>query len=544
MTRGVPGPRAGHSRLPAWVAGMLIIGALASAATVVPDPAAAATTPAALSSQADGAYDNGERERARDLYRAVLVGEPDNSRAIYRLATLLPQGTAESIALFRRYTVLEPQDPWGHMALGDALAAGGAPSAARGAYETAYGLAPRERDVFIGLGRLLLQSGYTDEAISVYERWTRTLPQDALAWRELGRARQRARRHPEAAEALAEAYTIEQRADTKRLLGNSLHESAPAVQPQVARSRDSDDVEIQRARLASDWQFTRRARMGLHAQRAAVSDPRAEGTADEFGLTGEWQPLRVWRLDTLAGFARTRAEDTAQDTDLVLGLRARFRAPHDGPAGELRFDRNPLIATPALLADPVQLAEVRGMLDMPLYGRTRARLRARYAELHSGLGDNRRVSYDSGLVYRLQPTVELSVNYHELAYEELTEAGYSAPQEVQSVELGTYMELYGFYPVTIALDLGVGRQRIDEFSEPVGAWGDALRLWAQVSWDVRPGTRLDLELDSTDTHDPDAVSSTDANWRYSSIMLSLRVGLGARSPRSFVDERSWLERRR
>ena len=91
------------------------------------------TQPAAtqtLLQQADAAYADGDRERAQRLYRAVLASDPNNTRAIFQLAQLAPEGSQEAIALLRRYLALEPGDPWGRMALGDALAKSGAVSAA------------------------------------------------------------------------------------------------------------------------------------------------------------------------------------------------------------------------------------------------------------------------------------------------------------------------------------------------------------------------------------------------------------------------------
>ncbi len=87
-------------------------------------PSEAQTAAQGLLQRADAAYSSGNRELAKSLYRAVLASDPDNSRAAFQLARLSPPGSAEAVALLRRYVKLEPGDPWGYMTLGDALATG------------------------------------------------------------------------------------------------------------------------------------------------------------------------------------------------------------------------------------------------------------------------------------------------------------------------------------------------------------------------------------------------------------------------------------
>ena len=225
---------------------------LEEARTAKPAPLAPAATPQApsltaatrsLLQQADAAYSAGERERAEHLYRAVLAYEPNNSRAVYQLARLSPPGSAEAVALLRRYVKLEPGDPWGYMALGDALATAGAVSEALEQYGHARRRAPDEPDVYTGLGRILRDTGRTDELIETYEEWVLRQPKNASAWLELGRARQRAQRYPEAARAYAQSLALKPDERTRDRLESVLAESrslfapisAAAMTPTVTR---------------------------------------------------------------------------------------------------------------------------------------------------------------------------------------------------------------------------------------------------------------------------------------------------------------------
>jgi len=186
---------------------------------------AQATVGRALLQRADAAYSTGDRELAQRLYREVLASDPDNPRAIFQLARLLPPGSAESVALLRRYVRLEPQDAWGYMALGDALAKSGEVDKAVAQYGIARGKAPAEADVYTGLGRILRDVGRTDDLVENYEQWATVQPNNADAWFELGRARQRAKRHVEAARAYAAAYALKKDERTEDALDGALAES-------------------------------------------------------------------------------------------------------------------------------------------------------------------------------------------------------------------------------------------------------------------------------------------------------------------------------
>ena len=105
--------------------------------------------------RADSAYAKRDRVQARQLYGEALTFDSRQSRAIFRLAQL-DDSEERSLVLYRRYIVLEPGDPWGHMAAGDLLGRMGRSKEALLSYDAARALAPRERDVTIGRARLRL----------------------------------------------------------------------------------------------------------------------------------------------------------------------------------------------------------------------------------------------------------------------------------------------------------------------------------------------------------------------------------------------------
>src|SRR5439155_26900184 len=72
--------------------------------------------------RADAAFEEEDGAIAEQEYRAVLELDPASSRATFRLGQLLKRrDPKESERLFRAYTKLEPDDPWGYIAVADIL---------------------------------------------------------------------------------------------------------------------------------------------------------------------------------------------------------------------------------------------------------------------------------------------------------------------------------------------------------------------------------------------------------------------------------------
>ncbi len=190
------------------------------------------------------------------------------------------------------------------------------------------------------------------------------------------------------------------------------------------------------------------------------------------------------------------------------------------------------------MAQPVELEEIKGGLDLPLTGSFRARARGQRGRLEAATDVNYRTGYQFGPVYRWRPAQEIGVFYSELGYAYPTAAGYFAPQRVQMVELGTYLEYEGLSPLTFALDAGAGQQRVAKQGEAPGDWIGASRLWALVSWTLKPGVRLELELEHYDSPVAGNAVTPTASWSSRSAILSLRFGVRPETARSFLAERA------
>jgi len=545
FSRSTPVPQKTTTRRQStWsvISGSAVVAVLAlSWASYAPRSEAQAVRPPtrSLLHQADGAYSAGELERAKRLYRAVLAAEPGNSRAAYQLARLLPPGSAEAVALLQRYVRLEPGDPWGYMALGDALAGAGALAEAIEQYGHAHRRAPNESDVYVGLGRILRDAGRTDELIKTYEEWVSRQPRNASAWAELGGARPRAQRYSEAAQAYARSLALKADERTMSRLDSALAQSAFSLRPYLGRSEDSDDDTISWWGLEGTWQFTERSRLGLQAERAEIRDPSSSGTADRFALVAKWRPLAALNVEGLAGVARLHADQAGlkATSHPLRRLRFRWRGPAEGPALELRLAQNPLTATPGLVEQPVELSEVKGAFELPLTGPFRVHTRGQRGRLEAATDVNRRSGYQVGPVYRWRPAAEAGVSYSELRYEHDADAGYFAPRRAQTIELGTYIEYEGLSPLAFALDAGAGRQRVQKDGEDLRDWIATYRLWALASLTLKPDVRLELELEHYDSPVAGNGATPTADWTFNSATLSLRFGVRPQSAHSFLAHR-------
>jgi tetratricopeptide (TPR) repeat protein len=479
----------------------------------------------ALMRRADAAYAAEDFAEAGRLYQAVLDIDAMSSRAVFQKARLTPKGSAEQIRMFKRYVELETSDPWGYMALGDALAAAGNLAGAAAEYERALRLAPKEADARAGLARILIRSGRIDEAVALHEKLAEENSQDPKAWRELGQSRLRAGRNSGAAAALERSLALQEDAETRDMLQRSRLRKSPSFTPFAGRSSDSDNNTVERFGLKGDWQAGDRLRLGFSAGRTRVEDDLSSALAQEFGLTADWQPHRKFRLNSLAGIARTRdsAAGAARRTTGVFDLRARWSSSADGLSGEARGVRLPILATPRLAAQPVVLEEVRARVDAPVYGPLRFRVLGRTGAVDAKEERNTRTGYGGGVVFRLSPSIEWSTLYQRLSYARPSAAGYFAPRMVETVETGIYLEReMETAPLSLAFDAGGGGQRAAQHGLAAGPWGRTYHLWGLVGWNIRRNLLLGVELEASESLLALNAFTSSNSWRYVSAMLSLR----------------------
>lgn len=435
---------------------LLLAGLLAAA---VP---AAAQAPA-LTARGDSALARGDTTAARAAYEAAVSADSTASRALYQLGTLHPAGSAAAIMLLRRYVQLEPDDAWGLLALGRALEQAGSSEAAHNAYVAALRLEPGEAE-FVAAAR--------GAGIEPARRWT--------------------------------------------------------VEPVSGASGDSDGNRVVRAGAAASFAAGGRLRLGLSAARVAVDDEWSSATAWEGRVRGEYQPLPRLTVEAAAGALRIQPDAAfsgtafgAVRTAAVAAARARWR-PENGPTLDVRLRHEPLAATPQLFASGVVLTEARATADFPLAGPLRVRGLGRLGSLREphGIHTNRRTTWGAGPVLRGRSGTELSALFATTSYSDPSDAGYFAPDRIDAVDVGVYWEHYGWWPVTLALDLGGGVERVTQHESPAGDWQPALRLWSQASWSATDHAELRLEVEAYRTQVAE-VATSPGTWQWGAASLGL-----------------------
>jgi hypothetical protein len=190
---------------------------------------------------------------------------------------------------------------------------------------------------------------------------------------------------------------------------------------------------------------------------------------------------------------------------------------------DLSGQRYPLLDTPELMLNQVMRTEGRFLAELPV-GPIRLRGEGRGGAITAPGESNQRWSLTGALAVPVGWRGEVSLQGHTLSYRDTTAMGYFAPDQVVTLEAGSYLELGDAAPWTIALDLGAGGQRIQRFGEVPGDWGLALRGWGWITYALGPARALQLELEGYNA--PGAVLvATAPDWNSFAVSLSIRWGI-------------------
>lgn len=506
----------------------LIVHPTASAQTAAPRDSRANVTQHLA--RADAAFKAEDSVAAEREYRAVLELDPDQSRAVFRLAQLLERThPTESERFFRRYLELEPDDPWGYIVFAESLGHAGRYRQALEEYAEAIRRAPRERDAVLGKARMLGRAGRTDQAIAAYEQWLSLRADDGEAWRELARERLQAGRLKGAYAALRQASRNAFDEGTEERLEALRRSAAPAFEPMVGFSGDSEGNRRLQTTLGGDFAVGDDARLGVTVGRTRVSDSSDSRSFSEFGVTTRWRPRVAVELTGRGGAAflgGTRDDRGAQrPAHLLPTASVRLRAAVPGGAARLdvRFNRNLVDATRMLVANRVVRNEALVRPDFAISRRVRLRALGGAGSIHGGGEQNSRYTLGGGAGWNVRPAVELSANYTEIGYAHPSQVGYFAPRRSQRIEAGSYME-FGGRTALLALDLGAGAERVQTHGAAFGSWRPSLRAYALLSFAVHPGCELRWEAEGYDTQAGPALAPA-SGWKYGSVAVSFRWAL-------------------
>lgn len=251
----------------------------------------------------------GMRDRAAELYRAILAREPTHLGAAHMLGALLLQqgdfdgaerqlrravqidpyaveplnhlGMAlrrldrleDALDVYDRAVALRPSFAEAHCSRGNVLRLLGRAAEALASYDRAIAGRPDYADAFYNRGALLESLDRTDDAIASYENAVALAPDFPEAWNNLGNARRTVARYDEALAALDHAVALSSsyaealtnRGNVLRDLGRldealASHEQALALKPGFAEAfNNRGSVFRDRSRFAEAMADYRRA---------------------------------------------------------------------------------------------------------------------------------------------------------------------------------------------------------------------------------------------------------------------------------------------
>lgn len=500
---------------------------MASSASAQPtQPARMAQVTAALA-QADAAFSDDDLAAAETGYRAVLALDPDQSHALFRMGQILgKQDLRAAAGYYRHYTIVEPTDAWGHLALADTLGRMGHGAEALRAYASALSLAPAEPDILLGRPRLLVTIGQIDRAVDAYVLWLGAHPDDADAWRELADAYQRARRWRAAIAALERVRALRPK-DTAapRRLAALGWRMAPALTGSLLAIGETDITTLGPG-VAADAAIGETARLGGTYRRRRVSSLGEVGTSQRLGATVTARPRADVQVDAGGGAAWLRP-DLATTSSMHVEVSGRVRRiPLDGGvAVDVRAQHGPLDLTPELIADPVSATQTTGTVEVPLTRQIRVRGLGRFSHLVRHDERNTRTGFGGGPVVRLPNGVRLAGQWQQVRNSLPSASGYFAPERAEIADAGVEFE-HDFENVSFSLDAGAGLQRVQKAGEAMGGWARAVRVWSYTAWSLAPGRQLLFELEAYDSQVATIVQTSE-QWRHASVTVSFRIALGS-----------------
>lgn len=477
---------------------------------------------------ADAALAAKNRVAALREFGAALEINPEQSRAVFRMADLLQHGYPKQAEVyFRQYLELEPLDEWGPISFADFLENHGRAEEALSLYEKAASMDPQNRDAAMGRARTAGKTERTDLAIQLYRSWLDHHENDYDAWTAISGQLWRAGRPADAWNALVR---VPNKDHIERL---DLYDrsAAPALTPLAGFSIDTDGNLRRRYGISTDGLVSNAVRLGLDYNDTQVSFETDSQAYRELSLTSAWRPRAAIRVDAKAGMLRgysAKDENVGQSPDILTytaRTRLRLRAAN-GSRLEVRFDRNLLDSTAMLVANRVMRNELQVKPSVALTSRLRWSTNGSAGLLTGGGERNVKYTYGTGLGWSFTPAFQLLANHSQILYKRPARVGYFAPARIQINELATYLEFEGDRALLV-IDAGAGVQRVRRHNQSFGTWRRAMHGYALLSFPLRTGSSLDFEVEAYDTlAAPAAVLSS--GWRYTSVMASFRMALPGR----------------
>ncbi|MGE0441694.1 MAG: tetratricopeptide repeat protein [Gemmatimonadales bacterium] len=541
--------------------------------------------------EGDAAWKSGRFPDAKAAYQAALaIDSMGSSRAVYRLAVLRSWDgdLTRAIPLFQRYTVLEPRDEEGRIALAKAFAWNGETALSVAVYDSILGRDRTYRDAALGAALALAWAGRFEEAVARYDRWlaenardveaelarARTLawsgklgraeatyaeiaargerleadkgvalvaawrgdllrseslwrrvteraPKDAEAWVGLAQVLRWSGRPEDARDALQRALAADpENTDAAEQLRWVRADLAPAVDPSVTASWDSDENRSAVVALGATVRPVRRVRLTIAGSRREASLAAASGTSTAGRLVLRTALGRRVTVVGDVGTTRMHASDGAAGTDRTVttgGGSVTLRvAPRLAVGANVR--RSAFDETAALLLSGIDVRSAGLEGEWEPFGRVALAGGVERASLRGGSGPNERRAAFGALRWRVRRQVTLSLAGRGFRYDEQRRDGYFAPARYELAEVGGRWAPGRDLGWAASVEVAAGAQRVT-FSGPP-ATRATQRAGMSLAFRPAPGNEIGLQYSFSNVAGTAAEGTI---YRGQSLSLTARI---------------------
>jgi tetratricopeptide (TPR) repeat protein len=372
--------------------------------------------------------------------------------------------------------------------------------------------------------RLGVLSANDADALAWFKRYAALERTDAWGWMAVGDRSLKLGLNVEAREAYRRAVALAPSdADARQRLERALLRAAATVEPLVSLARDSDGGYTHQYGLGGDVSMRAGWRLGARFRQSNMGDRQSEASLDDGVVRAELRNPNGWRLNFSGGLAQLSSRRAGRWATLLGEARARRRGPNG--AIDVQVRRFALGTAPVLVNSHAVQDDARIGLEVPV-AILRLRAGERVGSISAeGEAANRRLQTDAVAALPFGWRGEVSVQLHRVAYEHASKAGYFAPRRVETIESGTYWDLWGDGAVALSVDLGAGAQRLALQGAAPGPWKAALRCWSALSVDISRTLQWRVELEAYSAPFAPIAASTAPDWRYASLNTGLQVRL-------------------
>jgi hypothetical protein len=315
----------------------------------------------------------------------------------------------------------------------------------------------------------------------------------------------------------------------------SANESKPAValKPEWVFSSDSEGNIRQFIGVGNDYAIGDRARLGMLYRQGFIYNVASQSNiatkeVRDAGVTGEWHPNEVVKVEGMVGVSQTGTTVDAGGETVpaaivpISNVQATFTPAGDAFKLDLGFKRAIFDLSPQLVANRVVRNDFILHPQLGLSSGWRFRELAEIGPVEMPGQSNNRYNSESTVARQLGKNSELYTTLSMLHYREASDAGYFSPDLAQNLEAGWSTDL-DRKRFSLSLDFGMGSSREREHGSAFGPWGISGHAETDLTWRTGHGHELRASCEYYyDQSTPAVESPGNGPWHMVILKVSFR----------------------